>query len=329
VQIQNLPRSALSPEDLALARRLVKQHNAQVLQLLYGPVPALLSELIRTAFIPAEGCYFVVVDFSAIEARVLAWAANERWRLEVFRTHGRIYEASAARMFKVPLDSIDKHSPLRQKGKIAELALGYHGATGALVTMGALSMGLSLNELPDIVKVWRRENPNIMSFGNGMERHAKQAIRLRVPTGVPGRYRFRYERGVLFLDIPSGRSLAYANARIEEVGGYRNVTYCGVNPDTKQWGLVSTYAGKLLENYTQACARDCLAAALPALEAAGLPVVGHVHDEAIIEASFRTWPNPRDALFQAEEIFGRRIPWAPDLPLTGDGFITDFYRKDA
>jgi len=329
VQIQNLPRSALLPADLSLARQLVKQRDGPLLQLLYGPVPALLSELIRTAFIPGAGCFFVVVDFAAIEARVLAWAADERWRLEVFRTHGRIYEASAARMFRVPIESIDKHSPLRQKGKVSELALGYHGSVGALVTMGALSMGLTEQELPGIVTAWRAANPNIMTFGYGMERHAKQALQTRVPAGVPGRYRFRFERGVLFLELPSGRSLAYAYPRIEETGGYRNLTYDGINQETKRRGRIETYAGKLLENYTQACARDCLAAALPALEAAGLPVVGHVHDEAIIEASYRTWPNPRDALFQAEEIFSRRMPWAPDLPLAGDGFISDFYRKDA
>ena len=206
---------------------------------------------------------------------------------------------------------------------------GYHGGVGALVSMGALSMGLAESDLPGIISAWRAANPNIMSFGYAMEKHAKQTLRSRVPTGVPGRYRFRYERGFLFLALPSGRELAYANARIEASGGYNNIVYDGLNQETKRWEPVETYAGKLLENYTQAIARDCLACALTALEKKGLQVVGHVHDEALLEIDLLRFPDPRVALRLAEQIFSRPLLWAPGLPLKGDGFVSDFYRKDA
>lgn len=329
VQIQNLPKSSLTYQDLALAGSLVKNKDIELLQLLFGHIPALLSQLIRTTFVAPEGKAFVVVDFSAIEARVVAWAAREDWRMEVFRTHGRIYEASAAEMFKVPLASIGKQSPLRQKGKVAELALGYHGGVGALIKMGALTMGLTEAELPDLVSAWRTANPNIMSFGRGMELHAKRCLRTRRAVSVADRYRFRYESGMLFLDLPSGRSLCYVKPRIEQEGAFQNITYDGMDQVTKKWGRVETYAGKLLENYTQAVARDCLAFAMPALESAGLPIVAHVHDEAIVEVDLAKWPSPTAALTKAEEIFSRSIPWAAGLPLGGDGFVSDFYRKGA
>lgn len=329
VQIQNLPKSDLCHEDLALARKHVKARDAELLEALFGYVPGILSQLIRTAFVPRPGHFFVVVDFSAIEARVLAWAAREEWRNEVFRTHGKIYEASAAAMFKVPIESIGKHSPLRQKGKVAELALGYLGGEGALVTMGALDMGLPLEELQPLVKAWRDANPNVVKFAWRMEADAKRCLRTKLEVGPKDRYVFRYESGMLFMVLPSGRSLCYVKPKIEREGNFQNITYDGMDQITKQWSRIPTYAGKLLENYCQSVARDCLAEALPALEEAALPVVGHVHDEAITEASFGAWPEPEAALRKAVEIFSRQITWAPGLVLGGDGFISDFYRKDA
>lgn len=327
VQAHNLPKSELVQEDLALARGLVKDQDLDSLALLYGDIPSLLSQLIRSAFVAPKGKLFAVVDFSAIEARVLAWSAREGWRMEVFCGHGKIYEASAAEMFKVPIESIGKKSPLRQKGKIAELALGYHGGVGALITMGALKMGLHIEELQPLVDAWREANPNILSFGRQMEIDAKRCLRDHLPHGND-RYVFRYESGMLFMDLPSGRSLCYVKPRIEksEITGYMNVTYDGQDPITKQWSRTSTYAGKLLENHTQAVARDCLAVAMTRLDAAGFTIVGHVHDEVILEV-------PEDIaeaeLRRAEAIFAQPILWAPGLPLTGDGFTSPFYRKDA
>lgn len=329
LQVHNLPKSNLSQADLALAREIVKSRDIELLEMLFGYIPSLLSQLIRTVFIAPYGMFLLVIDFAAIEARVLAWAANETWRLEVFRTHGRIYEASASTMFGVPLESIDKHSPLRQKGKVAELALGYHGAEGALITMGALDMGLTMEELPGIVSVWRAANENIMQFGWKMASNAKRCIRTRLPVSVEGRYGFRYESGMLFMDLPSGRSLCYAKPRLEQDGKYTTITYDGMDQKTKRWGRTDTYAGKLLENYTQAVARDCLAEALPELEAEGMPVICHIHDEGVAECDFSRWPDPEAALAKATEIFSRDIVWAPGLPLKGDGFISQFYRKDA
>lgn len=328
VQAHNLPRSDLSYRDLALARDTVKSLDTEMLHLLYGDMAGLLSQLLRSAFVAHPGKVFVVVDFAAIEARVLAWSAAEEWRLEVFRTHGRIYEASAAEMFKVPIESIGKKSPLRQKGKISELALGYHGGVGALIAMGALKMGLKEEDLQPLVDAWRTANPNIMSFGRQLENHAKQCLRTRIPTGDGERYGFRYESGMLFLDLPSGRSLCYVKPRIEksEITGYWNISYDGQDPVTKQWGRTMTYAGKLLENHTQATARDCLAVALTRLSSAGFQIVGHVHDEVICEVEESS---AAEALARVEDIFAKPIGWAPGLPLKGDGFISHFYRKDA
>lgn len=327
VQAHNLPKSELGQEDLAFARRLVKLVDIYCLALLYGDVPGLLSELIRSTFVALQGKIFAVVDFAAIEARVLAWLAREEWRMEVFRGHGKIYEASAAEMFKVPIESIGKKSPLRQKGKIAELALGYHGGVGALITMGALKMGLQEEELQPLVDAWREANPRIMKFGWQMEADAKRCLRDHLPHGND-RYMFRYESGMLFMDLPSGRSLCYVKPKIEEseLTGYRNITYDGQDPITKRWNRTSTYAGKLLENLTQAVARDCLAVAMTRLDAADFEIVGHVHDEVILEV-------PEDIaeqeLRRAEKIFALPISWAQGLPLNGDGFTSPFYRKDA
>ena len=328
VQAHNLPKSDLSHADLALARTLVKQQDTDMLRLLFGDTAKLLSELIRSAFAAPPGHLLAVVDFAAIEARVLAWAANEEWRLDVFRGHGRIYEASAAEMFKVPIESIGKKSPLRQKGKIAELALGYLGGVGALITMGALGMGLHEEELQPLVDAWRAANPDIVAFARGLETHAKQCLRTHIPRGVPGRYLFRYESGMLFMDLPSKRSLCYVKPRIEknEGTGYSNITYDGLDPVTKQWLRADTYGGKLSENYTQAVARDCLAVAMLRLDEAKFKIVAHVHDETILEVPEA---GADVALALAEEIFSIPIPWAPGLPLSGDGFLSPFYKKDA
>ena len=326
VQAHNLPKSDLAEEDLALARELVKARDIELLQLLFGDVQALLSELIRSAFIPEDDHLFAVVDFSAIEARVVAWGAGCEWRMEVFRTHGRVYEASAAAMFKIPLESIGKKSPLRQKGKISELALGYHGGAGALITMGALKMGIPESELQGLVDAWRAANPEIMAFGRAMEKNAKICLRQKIRTGVPGKYWFRYESGMLFMDLPSGRSLCYVKPRIEKVGSFDNITYDGIDPDIKVWGRAETYAGKLLENWTQAVACDVLGLAMTRLDAVGYPIVGHVHDEVILEVEAAT---AEASLHSAEEIFAQPISWAPGLPLKGDGFLSPFYKKDA
>ncbi len=610
VQMQNLTKSDLSLQDLTLARELLKARRPEISELLFGPLQPHLSELIRTAFIAPPGKSFVVVDFSAIEARVVAWLAGCEWRLEVFKTHGKIYEASAEQMFKLPPGSVDKKSPYRQKGKVAELACfgpdtlvltdagyvqitditerhklwdgiswvrhqgvvfrgwketmelcqvavtpdhlirtnktwlpakqlgsseqdlfqaletgsenlpsserlarsavfaspiwslssvhvgalrtlcmraistvaraldaipaqkrklgsggkattttrtsarttrpgaayligyplalfgathrtqgnteitgdeestygglgvaasatslpiwsrfragitqhlssivstsirgisraifgllrsqktprtreasgtcrkkspvfdlllagprnrftilsskgplivhncGYMGGPGALIAMGALKMGLKEEELQPIITAWRKANPEIVDFAHGMERNAKTTIRQKVTTGVPGKYQFRYESGMLFMDLPSGRSLCYVKPRIEEEGGFKNITYDGMDQDTKRWGRTKTYAGKLLENVTQAIARDCLAAVLPKFEAAEMAIVGHVHDEAILEVDDRL---AQAKLTEAEAIMGQPLHWAPGLPLSGEGFVSKFYRKE-
>lgn len=334
VQIQNLPKSELSPGDLDLARRLVKAADVECISLMYGAVPPLLSELIRTAFIAPDGKFYVVVDFSAIEARMLAWGAWEEWRLDVFNTHGKIYEASAEQMFGLPPGSVDKKTvegnAYRQKGKVSELALGYQGGPGALITMGALKMGLKEDELPPIVKAWRAANPNVCKFWWDIEAAAKTCIRRREPVEhADGRYKFTWESGFLFMELPSGRRLAYVKPRIERSGGYEQITFDGLDQDTKRWGRVDTYGGKLCENWTQAASRDCLREALFTLEAAGFTTVGHVHDEVILECDLTDWGSPEAALHEAERLMGRPISYYDGLPLKGDGFISTFYRKDS
>lgn len=323
VQIQNLPKSDLGYGDLKLARELVKARDVGTLALCFGSVPGILSELIRTVFIPSPGKVFAVVDFSAVEARGLAWGAQEPWRLEVFRTHGKIYEASAEQMFKLPKGSVDKRSPYRQRGKVAELALGYQGAAGALITMGALKMGLTEEDLPGLVKAWRDANPNVKQLWWDMERDAKRTVQAKRAHGRKGFYMFSYESGMLFLELPSGRKLVYAKPKVEKGGDFENVTYDGLNQETKQWQRIESYGGKWVENWCQATCRDVLRDALLDMDNAGIfDIVGHVHDEAIAEVDAPV------RLHAAEEIFGRGRPWAPGLPLKGDGFVSDFYRKD-
>lgn len=322
VQVQNLPQNHL--EDLDYARRVVLEGDLVSLELLFGNVPDTLSQLIRTALIAREGCTFLVCDFSAIEARVIAWLANEEWRLEVFRTHGKIYEASASMMFHVPVGEITKTDPRRQKGKIAELALGYQGGVGAMKQMGGERMGLTEEEMSGIVADWRAANPHIVQLWRRVEGAARMTITSGEPTVVNG-LRFCLHMGALLIRLPSGRSLCYPRPSIgENRFGDKSIIYEGVNQTTKQWGTQETYGGKLVENIVQGIARDCLAVTILRLEERGYPIVFHVHDEVIIET-------PQDGVHTlegVEEVFRMPIPWAPGLPLKGAGYETKYYLKD-
>lgn len=323
VQVHNLPRNSL--KDLQIARDLLKTGNYDTLELLFESVSDVLSQLIRTAFIPSKGHRFVVADFSAIEARVIAWLAGERWRMDVFQSHGKIYEASAAQMFRVPIETIYKGSPLRQKGKIAELALGYGGSKGALMQMGALEMGLTEDELPDLVSAWREANPNIVKFWWGIEAAAIKAVKEKVVVKMQYGLTFHYTKGILFITLPSGRSLAYVRPRIgvDERFGKEQLTYEGTEQGSKQWGRIPTYGGKLTENIIQAIARDCLAVSMLRLDEAGYRINFHVHDEVILDVPIET-----GSMEEVENIMGQPIDWAPGLPLGADSFETFYYKKD-
>lgn len=283
VQIQNLPRNSI--DDLAVARDLLQTGNYEALDLLFDSVPDVLSQLIRTAFIPSDGHHFIVADFSSIEARIIAWLAGESWRMNVFQSHGKIYEASAAQMFRVPIETIDRGSPLRQKGKIAELALGYGGSKGALTAMGALDMGFTEDELPELVKAWRKANPSIVKLWWDVEAAAIKAVKEKTVVKMQYGLTFHYTKGILFATLPSGRSLAYVRPRIgiNERFGKEQLTYEGMEQSTKQWGRIPTFGGKLAENCVQAIARDCLAVSLLRLHEAGYKINFHVHDEVILE----------------------------------------------
>mgnify|MGYP001625099989 FL=1 len=329
VQLQNLPRNYLKTLDYA--RNLVKAQNYDGIRLLYGNVPDTLSQLIRTAFIPSEGHKFVVADFSAIEARVIAWLAGEQWVNEVFATHGKIYEATASQMFHVPIEKIVKGNPeysLRQKGKVATLALGYQGGTSALIAMGALNMGLTEEELPDIVSRWRNANPRIRDLWYAVEETALAAMTTAEPQAIRGLV-FRLEGDLIYgqsfltVQLPSGRKLFYPKPFLQENRfGKMAIHYYTVGQQTRKWEVDSTYGGKMTENIVQAIARDCLAETLRRIDHLGLQVVFHVHDEVIIDA-------PMD--ITVEQICGlmaEPIPWAPGLILKGAGFESDYYMKD-
>lgn len=322
VQVQNLPQNHLP--DLDYARQLVKEGDLDMVEMMYGNVPDTLSQLIRTAFVAKEGHIFMVCDFSAIEARVIAWLAGEQWRLEVFRTHGKIYEASASMMFHVPVEEITKTDPRRQKGKIAELALGYQGGVGAMKTMGGERIGLSESEMADIVNHWRKANPAIVSLWSDVERAAAAAIETGGPSETHGLYFFK-RMGLLMIKLPSGRCLCYPKPAIgaNRFDG-KSITYEGLNQTTKQWGTQETYGGKLVENIVQGIARDCLAETMARLEKKGYPIVFHVHDEVIIEAR----NDGSQSLETVEDVFRTPIPWAPELPLKGAGYTTPYYLKD-
>ena len=317
IQMQNLPQNHLA--DLAEARSLVRSGNFDGVELLYEDVPDTLSQLIRTAFIPKVGCKFLVADFSAIEARVLAWFAGEFWRQEVFEKGGDIYCASASQMFKVPVEKHGVNGHLRQKGKIAELALGYGGSVGALKAMGALEMGLSEEELPQLVDAWRQSNRKIVTFWWDVDKAAMEAVKYHHITKTHG-ILFSYRSGMLFITLPSGRRLSYVKPKVgtNKFGG-ECITYEGVG-GTKKWERLDTYGPKLVENIVQATARDILCYAMRTLSHCFITM--HIHDELVIEA------DPRMSLDAVCEQMGRTPPWAKGLKLRADGYETDFYKKD-
>lgn len=330
VQMQNLPRTNLAAVNFA--RSATKKQNETALQMVYGSVQDTLSQLIRTAFIPSPGCLFVDADFSAIEARVIAWLAGEQWRLDVFSSHGKIYEASASQMFGVPLEHIVKGRPeysLRQRGKVAELALGYAGGTPALINMGALKMGIPENELPELVHQWRTSNPRIVGLWRSVQKAALEAVETGRQMGLNGLF-FHLEtdhtnQQFLTIALPSGRKLFYARPFVTQGDYGDNLHYFGVHQQTRTWVDQETYGGKLVENIVQAIARDCLAVALERLEQSQYRVVFHVHDEVVVE-------HPADGANQALEdickLISAPIGWAPGLPLGADGWVGEYYTKD-
>ena len=317
IQMQNLPQNHLS--DLAEARALVRSGDFDGVELLYEDVPDTLSQLIRTAFIAKPGYKFFVADFSAIEARVLAWFAGERWRQEVFESGGDIYCASASQMFKVPVEKHGVNGHLRQKGKIAELALGYGGSVGALKAMGALDMGLTEDELQPLVTAWRNSNPNIVKFWWEIDRAAMNAVKYHM-NGEVESIRFCYQSGMLFITLPSGRRLSYVKPKLgTNQFGSECITYEGIG-STKKWERLETYGPKLVENIVQATARDILCYAMRTLSHCFITM--HIHDELVIEA------DPRMSLEAVCEQMGRTPPWAEGLKLRADGYETPFYKKD-
>lgn len=317
IQLQNLPQNHMT--DLELARNLVKDGDYEMIDLLYDNVPRVLSELIRTAFIPKEGYKFSVADYSAIEARVLSFLANEKWRMKVFADNGDIYCASASNMFKVPVEKHGQNAHLRQKGKIAELALGYGGSVGALKAMGALDMGLTEEELQPLVDAWRGANPNIVSFWWSVDDAVKTAIKQRTSMETHGIH-FIYQSGMLFITLPSGRQLSYVKPKIaENQFGGESVTYEGVGR-TKKWERIESYGPKFVENIVQAISRDILCHAMKTLHHCF--ICGHVHDELIIECR-------KDVSLDAIcEQMGRTPNWIKGLLLRADGYDTQFYKKD-
>lgn len=327
VQVQNLPRNHI--EALSLARELVGSKKIDALRLIYGNVPDTLSQLIRTAFVPSPGHVFVVSDFNAIEARVIAWLAGEQWRIDVFNSHGKIYEASASQMFGVPIEQIGKGSELRQKGKVAELALGYQGGPGALISMGAIDMGLTEDELPEIVRRWRLANKRIVDLWYSMENAALEVMRTGQPVGIKGlilarESHYGTQQDFLTITLPSGRKLFYTKPFLKENDfGKEAIHYYSVNQTNRKWEITGTYGGKLVENVVQAISRDCLAESLIKLSAQGYHTAMHVHDEVVLDV-----PREFANLDHVTSIMGQPIEWAPGLPLKAAGFISDYYMKD-
>lgn len=326
LQVQNLPRNKMP--DLDAARNVLKTGDAELFNMLYDKPSKVLSELIRTVLIPEDGCRFIVADFSAIEARVIAWFAKEEWVLDEFRGEGKIYEATAAQMFGVDKSLIKKGNPeyeLRARGKVATLALGYQGGANALIAMGALESGMTEDELPEIVSKWRKANKGIVKWWYSLEKAAKKAIKNKgVAKDEHGGVTFEWDRGQLFMHLPSGRKLCYVRARIgTNRFGNESIVYEGVNQETRKWELQETYGGKLAENCVQATARDCLRESMFTLDEAGFDIRMHVHDEVIIN-------EPKDGRTVEEvcELMGKPISWAPGLPLRADGYETDYYKKD-
>ena len=319
VQIQNLPRNSMP--DLEEARELVKQGNVPALAMLYDSVPDVLSQLIRTAFIPSKNHHFYVADFSAVEARVIAWLSNEKWRQDAFAKNEDIYCASASQMFGVPVVKHGINGELRQKGKIAELALGYGGSIGALKAMGATKLGLTDDELPPLVQMWRNASPHIVQFWWDVDKAAKECIKTHLPQ-TTHEMKFIYRSGCMFLRLRSGRYLCYPQPKIGiNRFGSESITFMGINT-VKKWDRIETYGAKLVENIVQATSRDLLAEAMRRLEATGNTVVMHIHDEAVIDAPFNR------SLDTTVQLMTKVPDWANGLILNAAGFVSDFYKKD-
>lgn len=320
VQVQNLPQNHIP--DLALARGLVKRGEFDRVEMLYDSTPGVLSELIRTAFVPKPGCRFIVADFAAIEARVLAWFSGEQWRLDTFQRGGDIYCASASKMFHVPVEKHGQNAHLRQKGKIAELALGYGGSVGALTSMGALDMGLAEEELQPLVDQWRGANPHIVKFWWDVDAAAMKAFRAKTEVRL-GSLCFACRSGMMFITLPSGRRLSYVKPRLMPNRFNReSLTYEGVG-ENKKWSRIETYGPKLTENIVQATSRDLLALAMLRLRNAGFEIVMHIHDEAVVEV-----PEGVSSVDEICRIMSEAPAWAAGLPLRADGYECEFYRKD-
>lgn len=319
IQPQNFPRNAF--EDIALARQMVKSEKWDEIEMLYGSMNDVFSTLIRTLIVPPEGMTFAIADYSAIEARVVAWMADEKWRQDVFANGGDIYCMSATQMFGVPVEKHGQNSHLRKKGKVAELACGYGGGVGALRKMGGEQMGLSEKEMDDIVKKWRRSSPHVVRLWRELGDAAIEAIDTRLRVKCRHGVSFKYAKGILFMQLPSGRSLAYVQPQFDG----RELTYMGMNQTTRKWERTKTWGGKLTENLIQAVARDCLAESMTKIQKAGYHIVMHVHDEVIVEVPS---DDAEGHLKRIEDLMGEPIEWAPGLLLTADGFTSEYYRKD-
>lgn len=319
IQPQNFPRNAF--EDIALARQMVKSKQWDEIEMLYGSMNDVFSTLIRTLIVPPQGMTFAIADYSAIEARVVAWMADEKWRQDVFANGGDIYCMSATQMFGVPVEKHGQNSHLRKKGKVAELACGYGGGVGALRKMGGEQMGLTEKEMDDIVKKWRRSSPHVVRLWRELGDAAIEAIDTRLRVKCRHGVSFKYAKGILFMTLPSGRSLAYVQPRFDG----RELTYMGMNQTTRKWERTKTWGGKLTENLIQAIARDCLAESMTKIQQAGYHIVMHVHDEVIVEVPSE---DAEEHLKRIEELMGEPIEWAPGLLLTADGFTSEYYRKD-
>lgn len=320
IQLQNLPQNHI--DDLDTARQFVKNKDIDALEIFYSNPSDVLSQLIRTAFIAEKNCRFIVADFSAIEARVIAWLANEKWRMKIFEEGGDIYCASASAMFKVPVEKHGVNKELRQKGKIAELACGYGGGVNALKAFGADKMGLSDFEMESIIKKWRESSPNICRLWREVEFNAEQAIKTKKPMQYKN-LSFEVDGDFLFISLPSGRKISYAYPRIALENDKENICYSGTIQTTGSWGRNFTWGGKLVENIVQATARDCLAESMLKLDKAGYKIVMHVHDEIISEM-----PENRGSLKEVVKIMSEKISWAEGLVLNADGYETEYYRKD-
>jgi len=330
IQLQNLPRNYV--KDLEVVRDIVETGDYELAKMTLGNVSDILSQLIRTAFVAKEGHLFCVADYSAIEARVIAWLAGERWRLDVFNTHGKIYEASAAMMFNVDIEEVTKGSEYRSKGKIAELALGYQGSIGAMEAMGAAEEGLSRSQMKDVVDAWRAASPSIVKMWRDIDKSSKDALRRQGVDIVLRNLTFHYDGKFLTIELPSGRKLFYQSPQFT-LNRFENesIRYKGMDQNTKKWGWVDTYGGKLTENIVQAIARDLLVYSMQNLKSAGFDTCMHVHDEAICEerdlGSTTGLTNERMLEYMCD-VMAQGPDWAEGLPLNADGYITPFYKKD-